>query len=186
MLMLDCSGRDNKDLFNVSGSRKRMRDLQAEFERPPRYGKGLDWTGYTIHDAASLLLRYLNQLPESLIPASFYGRALRVEVKSSAVEADKGIDIEAAEVALNSIIQEIPFWHRWLLVSIIDLVVVLLSAQEINETSSVAAASIFKSCILANPAIEDTDPVGYAKARDVVIFMIEHPELFFTTKLTRG
>lgn len=186
MLTLDCLGRGNKDLFRVSGSVKRMRDLQAEFERPPRYGKGLDWTGYTIHDAASLLLRYLNQLPESLIPASFYSRALRVEVKSSAVEANKGIDIEAAKVALNSIVHDIPRRHRWLLVYILDLVVVLLSAQEINETSSVAVASIFKFCILANPAIEDTDPVAYAKARDIVIFMIEHADIFYTTKLTRG
>lgn len=49
----------------MSGSNKRINQLQAEFDEPPRYGKDLDWTGYSVHDAASVLRRYLNQMPVS-------------------------------------------------------------------------------------------------------------------------
>jgi hypothetical protein len=67
--------------FRVNGSNKRMRELQALFETPPRvcvfyillvythsgaqYGKSLDWKqeSYTTHDVASVFRRYLTQMP---------------------------------------------------------------------------------------------------------------------------
>lgn len=42
-----------------------MRELQETFDLPPRYGKDVDWSKYSIHDAASVLRRYLNQMPVS-------------------------------------------------------------------------------------------------------------------------
>ncbi|CAG80986.1 YALI0D13684p [Yarrowia lipolytica CLIB122] len=59
-------------IFRVSGSAKRMRDLQRLFNTPPRYGKGLDWSGFNVHDAANVLRRYLNHLPEPIVPLEFY------------------------------------------------------------------------------------------------------------------
>jgi len=50
-------------IFRVSGSNKRINQLQAVFDAPPTYGKDFDWTGYSVHDAASVLRRYLNALP---------------------------------------------------------------------------------------------------------------------------
>jgi hypothetical protein len=35
----------------------RINQLQAVFDQPPRYGKDFDWTGYSVHDAASVLRR---------------------------------------------------------------------------------------------------------------------------------
>ena len=32
----------------------------------------LNWLGYTIHDASTALRRYLNKLPEPVIPHAFY------------------------------------------------------------------------------------------------------------------
>ena len=69
--------------FRVNGSNKRMRELQAAFESPPKvrtvvlgqlsvahmdasqYGKNLDWKkeNYTTHDVASVFRRYLTQMP---------------------------------------------------------------------------------------------------------------------------
>ena len=71
--------------FRVNGSNKRMRELQAIFETPPRvrvfffhsitrplltlpaaqYGKSLDWKAenYTTHDVASVFRRYLTHMP---------------------------------------------------------------------------------------------------------------------------
>src|SRR5271155_3170014 len=63
---------DVEGIFRLSGSAKRIKDLQHIFNLPPKYGKGLDWTGYTVHDAANILRRYLNRLPEPIVPLTFY------------------------------------------------------------------------------------------------------------------
>lgn len=66
----------------MNGSNKRMRDLQATFECPPRvrllkavlsrrihsatqYGKDLEWKReqFTTHDVASVFRRFLTQMP---------------------------------------------------------------------------------------------------------------------------
>jgi GTPase-activating protein SAC7 len=71
----------------VSGSSKRMRELQALFEAPPRvcsstlnmprldklgyqYGKALDLKQghYTTHDVASVFRRYLTLMPVRVYP----------------------------------------------------------------------------------------------------------------------
>lgn len=59
-------------IFRVGGSSKRVKELQLIFNRPPDYGKKLNWDGYTVHDAASILRRYLNALPEPLISLDLY------------------------------------------------------------------------------------------------------------------
>lgn len=65
-------------IFRVSGSNKRINELQAIFDQPPRYGKDFDWTGYSVHDAASVLRRYLNSLP---VRPSCLGRVIGPSVK---------------------------------------------------------------------------------------------------------
>ncbi|KAH0833085.1 Rho GTPase activation protein [Lanmaoa asiatica] len=59
--------------FRVNGSAKRMRELQAAFETPPRYGKSLDWKSehYNTHDVASVFRRYLTQMPVSTLRPAF-------------------------------------------------------------------------------------------------------------------
>jgi hypothetical protein len=59
-------------IFRVGGSSKRLKELQLTFNSPPSFGKKLSWDGYTVHDAASILRRYLNALPEPLIPLELY------------------------------------------------------------------------------------------------------------------
>lgn len=60
-------------IFRVSGSARRIKELQAILTDPlQNYGKDLDWSPYTVHDAANLLRRYLNNLPEPIVPLGFY------------------------------------------------------------------------------------------------------------------
>lgn len=66
------NGLNVEGIFRVGGSSKRIKELQIIFNTPPDFGKKLSWDGYTVHDAASLLRRYLNALPEPLIPLDLY------------------------------------------------------------------------------------------------------------------
>lgn len=64
--------RDVPGLFRIPGSVKRIRLLQEVFSQPPDFGRSFDWEGYTPHDAANLLKRFLAALPGTLIPQSMY------------------------------------------------------------------------------------------------------------------
>lgn len=59
-------------IFRLSGSAKRIGMLQTFFDTPPHYGSQLDWRGYTVHDAANVMRRFLNYLPDPVIPRQFY------------------------------------------------------------------------------------------------------------------
>lgn len=71
-VFLKSKGLDTEGIFRVGGASRRVKELQFEFSSPPTYGKKLDWDGYTVHDASSLLRRFLNSLPEPLVPLSLY------------------------------------------------------------------------------------------------------------------
>lgn len=66
------SATQTEGIFRVSGSNKRINQLQIVFDEPPRYGKDFDWTGYSVHDAASVLRRYLNSLPVRPVSPSLF------------------------------------------------------------------------------------------------------------------
>lgn len=69
---LKTSGLNVEGIFRVAGSSKRIKELQFIFNTPPSFGKKLSWDGFTVHDAASVLRRYLNALPEPLIVLDLY------------------------------------------------------------------------------------------------------------------
>ncbi|KAG7664403.1 SAC7 [[Candida] subhashii] len=71
-IFLKKNGLTVEGLFRVGGSSKRLKELQTIFNTPPSFGKNLNWEGYNVHDAASILRRYLNALPEPLIPLDMY------------------------------------------------------------------------------------------------------------------
>ncbi|KAJ9100808.1 hypothetical protein QFC19_005411 [Naganishia cerealis] len=69
---LKTNGLKVEGIFRVGGSSRRLKELQLVFNTPPEFGKKLSWDGFTVHDAASILRRYLNALPEPLIPLDLY------------------------------------------------------------------------------------------------------------------
>lgn len=67
------SGLETSGIFRIAGNSKRVKELQYVFSSPPDYGaKFNDWDSYTVHDVASLLRRFLNNLKEPLIPLELY------------------------------------------------------------------------------------------------------------------
>lgn len=177
---------DVEGIFRLSGSAKRIKELQSIFDSPDRYGKGLDWTGYTVHDAANILRRYLNQLPQPIVPLDFYERfrdPLR-DHQSQAVgdiEAqahDMGdFDHEAAIATYKKLIIELPALNRQLLLYILDLLAVFSSKSEQNRMTAPNLSAIFQPGVLSNPQ-HDLYPEAYRLSQDVLIFLIENQDYF--------
>ncbi|KAL6715580.1 GTPase activating protein (GAP) for Rho1p [Lecanora helva] len=177
---------DVEGIFRLSGSSKRIKELEVIFDSPDRYGKGLDWTGYTVHDAANILRRYLNMLPEPIVPHRHY-EGFREPLKSHQAQAvgdvevhaqDAGdFDVEKAIATYKKLIIELPSLNRQLLLYILDLLAVFASKSEQNRMPSPNLSAIFQPGILSHP-IHDMTPQEYRLSQDVIIFLIENQDSF--------
>ncbi|KAF2138671.1 uncharacterized protein K452DRAFT_328496 [Aplosporella prunicola CBS 121167] len=177
---------DIEGIFRLSGSEKRIKELREAFNSPDRYGKGLDWTGYTVHDAANILRRYFNTLPEPIIPLEFYEsfrRPLRNH-QAQAVGQIEGqgpsegeFDIDAAIKRYQKLITELPPLNRQLLLYILDLLAVFASKSDFNKMTTPNLAAIFQPGILSHPS-HDMAPPEYRLSQDVLIFLIENQDNF--------
>ena len=170
----------------MNGSAKRIKDLQTVFNSPDRYGKGLDWTGYTVHDAANILRRYLNQLPEPIVPLEFYDRfrdPLRRSQRAGQTDGeaqpmDLSVDEHnAAVTSYQQLITELPPLNRQLLLYILDLLAVFASKADLNRMNAANLAAIFQPGIISHPT-HDMSPRDYRLSQDVLIFLIENQDNF--------
>ena len=179
---------DVEGIFRLNGAAKRIKELQATFDSPDRYGKGLDWTGYTVHDAANILRRYLNQLPQPIVPLDFYENfrdPLRGHQAQAAgdMEAETQVqtrgdfDHSQAILTYQRLITELPPLNRQLLLYILDLLAVFSSKSEVNRMTSPNLASIFQPGMLSHP-MHDMTPQEYRLSQDVVIFLIDNQDSF--------
>lgn len=177
---------DVEGIFRLSGSAKRIKELQNIFDSPDRYGKGLDWSGYTVHDAANILRRYLTHLPQPIVPLEFYER-FRDPLRSHQAQAvgdmeaqaqDTGdFDANAAIIAYQRLITELPSLNRQLLLYILDLLAVFASKSEQNRMTAPNLAAIFQPGMLSHPQ-HDMIPQEYRLSQDVIIFLIDNQDSF--------
>ncbi|KAF1943789.1 RhoGAP-domain-containing protein [Clathrospora elynae] len=177
---------DVEGIFRLAGSEKRIKELKTAFDTPPRYGKGLDWTGYTVHDAANILRRYFNNLPEPIIPLQHYDpfrQPLRGH-QSEAVgpmegQADSvgGFDPNAAVRIYQHQIKALPSLNRQLLLYILDLLAVFAAKADVNKMTTSNLAAIFQPGLLSHPQ-HDMSPHDYRLSQDVLIFLIDNQDHF--------
>ncbi|KIX96634.1 uncharacterized protein Z520_07900 [Fonsecaea multimorphosa CBS 102226] len=177
---------DVEGIFRLSGSAKRIKDLQTIFNSPDRYGKGLDWTGYTVHDAANILRRYLNQLPEPIVPLDFYERfrepLRQIQVPTGPDGEMQSRDMSVSEhsaavTAYQKLITELPPLNRQLLLYILDLLAVFASKSDLNRMTAANLAAIFQPGIISHPS-HDMAPGQYRLSQEVLIFLIENQDNF--------
>ncbi|KAI9804533.1 MAG: hypothetical protein M1825_001432 [Sarcosagium campestre] len=177
---------DVEGIFRLSGSAKRIKDLQVLFDSPDRYGKGLDWSGFTVHDAANILRRYLNNLPEPIIPLDYYDRfrdPLRNHEMQAVGDTDAaphdigGFDESASIKKYQQLIIELPPLSRQLLLYILDLLAVFASKSDLNRMNATNLAAIFQPGILSHPA-HDMAPKEYRLSQDVLVFLIDNQDHF--------
>lgn len=173
-------------IFRLAGSEKRIKELKTAFDTPPRYGKGLDWTGYTVHDAANILRRYFNNLPEPIIPLQHYD-PFRQPLRGHQAEAVGhiegqqpslgGFDPDAVVRIYQHLIKSLPSLNRQLLLYILDLLAVFAAKADINKMTTHNLAAIFQPGILSHPQ-HDMSPSDYRLSQDVLIFLIDNQDHF--------
>ncbi|KAI5820243.1 hypothetical protein BZA77DRAFT_258088 [Pyronema omphalodes] len=163
---------DIEGIFRLSGSAKRIKDLQTIFDSPEKYGKGLDWTGYTVHDAANVLRRYLNQLPEPIIPLDFYNK-----FRDPLTVQPEKFSVNEAIAVYQRLISELPPLNRQLLLYILDLLAVFASKSEANRMTAENLAAIFQPGLISHPSHEMA-PQAYKLSQDVLVFLINHQDHF--------
>lgn len=170
----------------MNGSEKRIKELKTAFDSPDRYGKGLVWDGYTVHDASNVFRRYLNDLPEPVVPLDLYQKfrdPLRGVTKHAAAgdpegpQFVEGFDEVAAIKKYQQLITELPPLNRQLLLYILDLLAVFAAKSELNRMNSQNLAAIFQPGMLSHPE-HAMAPEEYRLNQYVLIFLIENQDHF--------
>ncbi|KAI6364166.1 hypothetical protein MCOR31_007557 [Pyricularia oryzae] len=172
-------------IFRLSGSEKRIKELKTIFDSPDRYGKGLVWDGYTVHDAANVLRRYLNDLPEPVVPLDRY-EAFRDPLRGATLQAVgdaegpqfvKDFDLPEAISKYQRLITELPPLNRQLLLYLLDLLAVFAAKSDENRMNSQNLAAIFQPGMLSHPN-HAMAPEEYRLNQCVIIFLIENQDHF--------
>jgi len=158
--------------FRVNGSNRRMRELQAKFETPPRYGKDLDWKSepYTTHDVASVFRRFLTQMPETVIPYNMY-HDFRNALAKKPYNQDEVI------ATYKRLIRSMPRANQYLLLYVLDLLSVFARKSDKNLMTPANLAVIFRPAILSHPDHELL-PKEHQLSQDVLEFLIAHQDWF--------
>ncbi|KAJ7096515.1 Rho GTPase activation protein [Mycena belliarum] len=158
--------------FRVNGSNKRMRELQALFEAPPRYGKSLDWKqeSYTTHDVASVFRRYLTQMPEPVIPHDMY-HAVRDALAKQPFNQDEVI------ATYKRLIRGMPRANQYLLLYVLDLLSVFARKSDTNLMTASNLAVIFRPGLISHPAHE-MSPTEHDLSQKVLEFLIAQQDWF--------
>jgi len=171
-LYLKENATDITGIFRVNGSARRMRELQAAFEAPPRYGKSLDWSKetYTTHDVASVFRRYLTQMPEPVIPHNMYHPFRDVLVQPSHSQ-------DEIIAKYKQLIRELPQPNQYLLLYVLDLLSVFARKSDKNLMTATNLAVIFRPGLISHPSHEMT-PSEHALSQRVLEFLIAQQDWF--------
>ncbi|CAD6978547.1 unnamed protein product [Tilletia controversa] len=157
-------------VFRIAGSQKRMKELQDVFDSPPRYGKNVDWTKYSVHDAASVLRRYLNHMPEPIVPLSLYSEFKNIMIKQP-------FDVDSAIRTYRLLITSMPAANQYLLLYVLDLLAVFARESDKNLMPPSNLAVIFQPGIFSHPS-HLQNPAEHKIAVEALEFMITHQDHF--------
>ncbi|KAG2184394.1 hypothetical protein INT43_000303 [Umbelopsis isabellina] len=158
-------------IFRLSGSAKRIGMLQTFFDTSPHYGSQLDWRGYTVHDAANILRRFLNYLPEPVIPHQFYHSFRELIDDESLTDDDALID------AFQKLIERLPLPNQFLLLYILDMLSLFALHSKSHRMDASNLAAVFAPGILSHPD-HQMSPAQYKKSQRVLEFLINHQGSF--------
>ncbi|CEG66752.1 hypothetical protein RMATCC62417_03276 [Rhizopus microsporus] len=165
------NGLETEGIFRVSGNMKRVNALEFQFDQgASHYGLDFNWNGYTVHDAANLLTRYLNKLPEPVIPTEYYIAFRDVMNNNVCHTTEERID------AFQALIQDLPSPHRHLLLYLLDTLSLFAANASQTKMTTSNLAAVFCPGILRHP--DYNTPIQYKISQCVIEFLIEFQSLF--------
>ncbi|KAI9322241.1 Rho GTPase activation protein [Dichotomocladium elegans] len=160
-----------KGIFRLCGNAKRIGVLQAIFDSPDHgYGIKLDWRGYTTYDAASVLRRFLNCLPEPVITHDHY-HLFKEMINKSFPDHDAKVN------AFQGLIESLPLANQYLLLYLLDLLGVFASHTKSTLMDIPSLAVLFTPGILCHPH-DNMDPASYKESQRVIQFLVENQTRF--------
>lgn len=187
------NARETEGIFRIPGSVRRIRVLQDLFNTPPEYGRTLQWDGFTVHDAANLLKRYLAMLPDPVVPADRYfsfrepiqqQRFAALRDYYGAIEANGGSApadlqpcsaevVQGALTVYEDLIFALPRSSRQLFLYLIDLISIFAAQSEQNRMTNYNLTAIFQPSVLTIPSHE-MNPEEAQLSRTVLQFLAEN------------
>ena len=138
-----------------------------------------------MHDAANVLRRYLNDLPEPVVPLDLYEKfrePLRGATRQAVGDAEgpqfvENFDMDAAIAKYQQLITELPPLNRQLMLYILDLLAVFAAKSDQNRMNAQNLAAIFQPGMLSHPN-HAMAPEEYRLNQCVIIFLIENQDNF--------
>lgn len=125
---------------------------------------------YTVHDAANVMRRFLNHLPEPVIPLDYY--------RPFKEAYDDDYDTSNAKIeAFQNLIDCLPLVHQYLLMYIMDMLGLFANAEEKTRMSISSLAAVFAPGILSHPD-DEYRPGGYKESQSVLEFLIRNHDQF--------
>lgn len=151
---------------------------------PDNYGQDLDWTPYTVYDAADVLRRYLGQLPEPVVPLSFY-EAFLEPIWRYQQEASDGTAFRDKETvaAYRKLVSDLPPENHHLLIYLLDLLAFFSSNSGDTRLRSGSLATIFQPELLS-PALEHMSLADHKLCQAVLEYLIEMGDTFALNETT--
>ncbi|KAI1269142.1 Rho GTPase activation protein [Xylariaceae sp. FL1019] len=180
-VFLKNSGIGVEEIFAYPGNPSRLLHLQNIFDTPP-YGRPFKWDGYTVHDAAALLLRFIKTIPQPIIPYDMYDLFIKTcGVLAAAHELSAvlgvGRDFDRVKLETLQLTRTLPPPNRHLLAYLLDLLQFFGQKSYINKMTVARLTAAFQPAILSRPPAE-MDADAHAVAARVVTFLIDFNDDF--------
>ncbi|CAO3596743.1 unnamed protein product [Absidia cylindrospora] len=165
-------------IFRLPGNARRLRILQTIFDTPETYGSQLDWRGYTVHDAACILRRFINYLPEPVITLANY-RPFKETIDQTFPSINEKVD------AFQVLIEKLPLPNQYLLLYILDMLAIFVTTTRFTRMDIDCLAAVFVPGILSHPD-DKLNPSSYKHSQKVLRFLIDHQEMFSMPRSEAG
>ncbi|KAK3936217.1 putative group protein [Diplogelasinospora grovesii] len=150
-------GVDIPHLFGQDAEPERLQLLKETFSTAPHYGKELDWSGFSVYDAADLILLFLSELKKPLVSESVVNRWISLSKQATlpgslAIRQDQCIDFW--EEALGGIRGH----SRSLFKLLLNLWGDIADAADTNDMTAERLAGRAMRALMHIPAVKyDTD-----------------------------
>ncbi|KAH8923547.1 RhoGAP-domain-containing protein [Atractiella rhizophila] len=186
-LFLKENATETEGVFGVSGSAKRMKELQAIFDAPPKYGMDLQWSNYSVHDAAGVLRRFLNMMPEPVVPYDLYH-----SFRDCLTYPGQSLDDKIQHFRL--LLLSVPPSSQCLLLYVLDFLLVFSRNSCVNLMTASNLAVLFQPGLVRPPeadltnlgestaqgikALAEAEANGHKSSQEILKFLIEHQDHF--------